>query len=194
MSIEDWHFSPLASLLLCIGYRTESEKLNKMNKYYLVVALAAFTSLAQANTCTVLNTVSLNNNGYNCNLTPALGIGSGLQVTDCTFTFNNCSLTSWGGGLLYCNIGGVNIGKLTKTATSWVCTLDTTGLNTLNSCITAGYKCDFDVTCSGGWKIGGCVASYTCNPVPKSVPDAASTAGLLSFGVAGVSLLRRKLV
>lgn len=164
-----------------------------MKKTYLAFALIAMTSLAQANTCTVLSGVSLNNNSYNCNLTPTLGVGSGLQVTGCSFSFNNCSSTSWGGGLLYCNVGGVTIGTCTKTTTSWLCTLDSTGLNILNNCITAGSKCDFDISCSGGWKIGGCTANYTCNPIPKSVPDAASTASLLSFGVAGLSLLRRKL-
>ncbi len=165
-----------------------------MKKTYLVLALMAIVSLAQANTCAVLNSVSINNSSYNCNLTPTLGVGSGLQVSGCAFTFNNCSTTTWGGGLLYCNIGGTTIGTCTKTTTSWICNLDATGLTTLNNCITSGTKCDFGVTCSGGWNIGGCTANYTCNPVPKSVPDAASTASLLSLGVAAVSLLRRKLV
>lgn len=164
-----------------------------MKKNYLILALVAMTSLAQANTCTVLSSVSCYNNSYTCDLTSTLGVGGGQQVTGCSFNFNNCAATSWGGGLLYCNVGGINIGTLTHTSSSWVCALDNNGLNTLNNCISGGNKCDFGISCSGGWNIGDCTANYTCNPVPHSVPDAAATVSLLSLGLAGASLLRRKL-
>ena len=164
-----------------------------MKKTYLALALIAMTSLAQANTCTLLSSCSLNSStSYSCDLTPTLGTG-GQQVTGCTFNFNNCSATTFGGGVLYCNIGGINIGTCTQTTSSWVCTLSSTGLTTLNNCIAAGSTCDFGLSCSGGWNIGGCTANYTCTPVPHSVPDAASTASLLSLGLAAVSLIRRKL-
>jgi hypothetical protein len=165
-----------------------------MKKSCLVLALVAVTSLVQANTCTVLNTVSIVNGSQNCDLTSTLGVANTLSVTGCSFSFNSCTSTSWGGGLLYCQVGGTTIGTLTKTLSSWTCTLDTTGLDTLNSCISSGSKCDFTVTCTGGWKIGGCTATYDCSPKPKTVPDAASTASLLSLGLAGATLLRRKLV
>jgi hypothetical protein len=164
-----------------------------MKKNCLILALVAVATLAQANTCTVFTPVTVNNSSQNCNLTTTLTGVTGTQVTACAFNFNNCSTTSFGGGLLYCNLGGTTIGTLTQTSTSWVCNLNTTGLTTLNNCITSGTTCDFGVTCSGGWKIGGCTATYTCTPVPKTVPDAASTASLLSLGLAGVALLRRKL-
>jgi hypothetical protein len=166
-----------------------------MKKSCLIFAVVALTSLVQANTCTVLNAVKVVNSTYNCDLTPTLAVGNSQLVTGCTFSFNDCKSTSWGGSLLYCKIDGITIGTLTKTATSWSCTLDTTGLDTLNSCVSSGSKCDFDVTCKGGWSIGSCTATYDCgpNPKPKTVPDAASTASLLSLGLAGAALLRRKL-
>ncbi len=164
-----------------------------MKKSLLVIALAAITSLVQANTCTVLNTISVYNSTHNCDLTQTLNVNSSLSVVGCSFSFDNCKTTSWGGGLLYCKLGGTTIGMLTKTSSTWSCILDTKGLDTLNSCISSGSKCDFDITCSGGWSIGNCTATYDCNPKPHTVPDAAATASLLSLGLAGVALLRRKL-
>ena len=164
-----------------------------MKKYSLILALVTITSLVHANTCSVLPTVKVNNSSQICDLTTTLVGVTGSQVTDCSFNFNNCTTTSWGGGLLYCNLGTTTIGMLTKTATSWTCTLNSTGLTTLNNCINTGNKCDFGISCSGGWNVGGCTASYTCTPKPKTVPDAASTASLLALGLAAASLLRRKL-
>ena len=164
-----------------------------MKKYYLVLALVAIASLAHANTCVVLNPVALHNSSYGCDLASSLGVNSSQQVTGCAFNFNSCSATSWGGGLLYCKIGGITIGTLTKTAASWSCTLDTKSLETLNTCISSSSKCDFVVSCSGGWNLGDCTAKYDCNPKPRAVPDVAATAALLSLGLAGIPMLRRKL-
>lgn len=164
-----------------------------MKKNCLAIALLAITMLAQANTCTVFNTVTVKNSSQNCDLTTTLTGVSGTSVSACSFNFNNCASTSFGGGLLYCNIGNTTIGTLTQTANSWTCNLDNNGLTLLNSCITSGTTCYFGVSCSGGWNIGGCTANYTCNPKPHTTPDAATTASLLASALAGVSLLRRKL-
>lgn len=165
-----------------------------MKKYYLALALAALTSVAQANVCTVFNTTSVSTaTTPTCNLTSTLTGTTGNQVTACSFTFNNCTLTSWGSGLLYCNVNGTTIGTCTKTSTSWICNLDANGLSLLNNCLANNSICDFKLTCTGGWSVGGCTANYTCTPTPKSVPDAASTASLLAAALTGASLLRRKL-
>jgi hypothetical protein len=178
----------------CAGNPTDSRTNKKtMKKNYLAIALLALTTLAHANTCTVFNTITVNNASQNCDLTTTLTGVSGVDVTGCSFNFNNCTSTSWGSHLLYCTIGNTTIGTLSQTASTWSCDLNSTGLTLLNNCITGGTTCYFGVTCQGGWNIGGCTASYTCTPHPHTAPDAASTAMLLSFGLAGASLLRRKL-
>ena len=166
-----------------------------MKKSLLALAILAVVSVASATTTTVFNPMSLNNGSQSCNLTSTLPGVSGQQVTSCSFTFNNCSTTSRGGGLLYCNYNGSTIGTCTQTSTSWVCTLNTAGLSFLNNCITGGSTCSFGISCSGGWNIGGCSANYVCTPPPTThtVPDAASTAALLSLGLAGASWLRRQI-
>jgi hypothetical protein len=164
-----------------------------MKKNYLAIALLALTTLAQANTCTVFNTVTVNNNSHTLDLATTLTGVSGTDVTGCSFNFNNCTTTSRGGGLLYCTIGNTTIGTLTQTASAWNCDLTSSGLTLLNNCIASGTTCYFGVTCQGGWNIGGCTANYTCTPHPRSTPDAGTTATLLASALAGVSLLRRKL-
>ena len=181
-------------LLIRVRIKLVQKNYTTMKKQCLILALVAVTSLVRATTTTVFNPMTVNNSSYNCNLTSTLTGVSGQQVTSCTFNFNNCSLTSFGGGLLYCSLGGSNIGTLTQTASSWTCNLTSTGLTTLNNCIAAGSTCSFGITCTGGWNIGGCTANYTCTPpVTHTTPDAASTASLLSLGLAAAAMLRRKL-
>ena len=180
------------SVAIALPNLFDSKKTN-MKKNYLVLALLAVTTLVRANTCTVINPCTINNTTTTVNLTTTLAGVIGNSVTACSFNFNNCSLTSFGGGLLYCNIGGTTIGTLTKNSSSWSCDITSSGLTTLNNCINAGSACSFGITCTGGWSIGGCTATYTCTPTPHSVPDASSTASLLGLGLTGAALLRRKL-
>jgi hypothetical protein len=159
-----------------------------MKKTCLVVALVAITSLVHANRSTVFSPVTVVNSTQNCDLTSAVAVGHSLTASDCSFSFNSFKTTAWGGGLLYCRLGGAAIDTSNQSASSWNCNPDTTALTHLNSYVGNSASCDFPLTCVGGGNTGG-----DCNPKPRTAPDAAATASLLSLSLAGVAWLRRKL-
>ena len=166
-------------------------------KKYLIIALLGVASVVNATSYNLFSSVNCYNNSYSCNL-PVSAVPSGQQISTCTFTFN--SLSAYQSGLLYCNLLGngstCNVGSKGSSATTWNCTLTSVGLTYLNDCLSKGKTCNFGISCSGGWNIGNCSVNYTCTPTPHttSVPDVASTAALLAFGLLGVCVLRRKLV
>jgi len=163
-------------------------------KKHLIIALLGLSTLVHATTCSVFSGLNCNNNSYNCSLQPTLGTYGG-QISDCNFTFTSCNTPST--GLLYCNLFGGNnvctVGSQTSSTTTWVCNLDSNGLNYLNNCLNSG-NCNFGVSCTGNWNIGSCCVNYTCTPTPhNNVPDTGMTVGLLGLTLLGVELFRRRL-
>jgi hypothetical protein len=159
-------------------------------KKIIFAAMMAVTAVVQANTCTLFSNQSGNN--YSCSLPVST---SGQQVTSCTFTFNSISCPS----VLYCDLLGsgssCTVGTQKGSTTTWTCTLDSTGLNYLNSCLDSGKGCSFNLDCFGKWNIGSCQCDYTCGGTPHStVPDASMTVVLLGLTLIGMELSRRKLV
>lgn len=166
-------------------------------KNYLIIALLGITTVVNATTCNLFSSVNCYNNSYNCSL-PVGTVPVGQQISSCTFTFN--SLSSYSAGLLYCSLLGngstCTVGSQSSSASTWNCTLNSTGLSYLNNCLSTGSSCNFGVNCYGGWSIGNCSVNYTCTPTPhtSNVPDVASTAVMLMLGLLGVSLFRNRLV
>ena len=159
-------------------------------KKFIFAAMMAVTATVQANTCTLFSNQSGNN--YSCSLPVSTG---GQQVTSCTFTFNSISCPS----VLYCDLLGsgssCSVGTQKGSTTTWTCTLDSTGLNYLNSCLDSGKGCSFNLDCFGKWNIGSCQCDYTCGGTPHStVPDTSMTVVLLGLTLLGMELSRRKLV
>ena len=156
-----------------------------MKKFALIFALLGSVTLAQANTTTLFNNLNCDNNSYSCSLPD---IGSGYQVTDCTFTFSsvNCSLLSY----LSCDLDNTwGVGTKNVSTSTWTCTLNTNDLDYLNNCISSGKDCDFDLSCFGDYNIGSCTLNYDCQ---RGVPDTATTVILLGIALLGLEALRRK--
>ncbi len=179
-------------------WRNRSIPNQNMKKIILAITLAlGVNTLVHATTCNLFSSVNCNSS-YTCSLPTSSWTGQ--QVTSCTFNFNSCSLTSGGSGYLYCQLIAPNnstctVGQNNGPTQSWTCTLNSTGLNYLNNCLTSG-TCDFGIGCLGNWNIGNCSVDYTCSPGTKgqSVPDLATTAFLLGLSLTGLELVRRKLV
>jgi hypothetical protein len=160
-------------------------------KKIIFAALMTVTAMVQANTCTIFSNQSGKN--YSCSLPVST---SGQDITSCTFTFTSVSCPS----LLYCDLLGgsssCNVGTCQKgSANTWTCTLNSTCLTYLNSCLDSGKGCSFDLDCFGKWNIGCCQCDYTCGGTPhNNVPDTSMTVVLLGLTLLGVELSRRKLV
>ena len=150
----------------------------------------AVTTMVQANSCQIFSNQS--GNSYSCSLPVS---GNGQPITSCTFTFNSVTCPS----VLYCNLKGdnssCNVGTEQGSSGSWTCTLDSNGLNCLNSCLSSGNNCTFSLDCWGKWNIGSCQCDYTCGGTPhNNVPDTSMTVVFLGLTLLGMELSRRRLV
>jgi hypothetical protein len=164
-------------------------------KKLIIVALLGISTLVHANTCSVFSGFNGNNNSANYSLQSCFSTG-GSQVSGCTFTFTTCNTSS--SGLLYCNLFGgtstCSIGSQNGSTTTWTCTLDSNGLNCLNSGLNSG-SCNLNLNCTGNWSIGSCSCNYTCTPTPpQAAPDTAMTFWLLGLGLMVVEVSRRRMV
>ena len=162
-------------------------------KRIIILALLGITTLANATSYTLFNSLNCYNSSYNCSL-PLVNIAPDQEISDCSFTFN--SINGGHSSQLYCNLFGdgsnCHVGSQTGSTSTWDCTLNNSGVTYLNNCLKSG-NCGFNVSCYGGYNIGSCQVSYTCKPKTQSCPDNSTTAYLLGLGLLGVELARRKL-
>lgn len=168
-----------------------------IKKLITLVALLGATSLVHANSYshsyTLASGLNCNNSSYNCSV-PISDIAEGQEVTSCTFTFTSCSSQSH--GYLSCDLFGTGVnctlGSQHGSIQTWTCTLDSTQLSCLNSCVGSG-NCNFGIDCHGNWNIGNCTVNYDCHP-SREVPDNLNTAYLLGAALVGIALIRRQLM